>query len=58
VLRPQKERSQTSRPTRSTSHDWIIHKLDRTREKVLGGVGQYDPGRLHRANNARLAPGA
>src|SRR5215210_2613555 len=35
VLRPHKERSQTSRSTRSTSHDWIIHDLDRTREKGI-----------------------
>ena len=30
---------QTSRPTRSTSDDWIIHNLNRTREKALGSAG-------------------
>ena len=30
---------QTSRPTRSTSDDWIIHNLNRTREEALGSAG-------------------
>jgi len=48
---------QTSRPTRSTSDDRIIHNLDGTRKTTLGNAGWHDLGRLHHANDARSAPG-